>query len=102
MSGLGGRIASSSRLLYSAQIRAEDDKFKGFMNMYDRELVTKIHISQLRTEQPLIEDFYYQALMRKSRAKRQEEGVERTPNFLPLPRMQSMSGRGGHKPHLVV
>lgn len=81
-----GQPASSSRLLFSAQINMENDKFKGFMNLYDRELVTKIHISQLRTEQPLIEDFYYQALVRKKRDKREEEGSDRS-HFLPLPRM---------------
>ena len=91
--GMGGMApglpTTSSRLLFSAQLNLEDDKFKGFMNMYDRELVTKIHISQLRTEQPLIEDFYYQALMRKGRSRRgEEEGRERPgSNFLPLPRM---------------
>jgi hypothetical protein len=86
MGGVNLGQAAPSRLLFSAQVNMENDKFKGFMNLYDRELVTKIHISQLRTEQPLIEDFYYQALVRKGRDKRHEEGNDRS-HFLPLPRM---------------
>lgn len=77
------------------------DHFKGFMNKYDRELIVNLHIGQLRTESPIIEDFYCQALKRKQATQAakqsgptstmslllstQQQSVEK--EALPLPRM---------------
>lgn len=78
-----------AKLLFSASTKSQGACFQGLMNMYDRELVTKIHIGQLRTEQPMVEDFYYQALAgRAAKKSGGEQGtVSSTTSFLPLPKM---------------
>lgn len=87
--GLEKAGSVSAKLLFSASTKPQGVCFKGLMNMYDRELVTKIHIGQLRTEQPMVEDFYYQALLRRAtkRSGGEQSTVNSTTSFLPLPRM---------------
>ncbi|TPX59632.1 hypothetical protein PhCBS80983_g02331 [Powellomyces hirtus] len=40
-------------------IRTREEKYKGTMNQYEKELIAKIQISQLVTDNPYRDDFYY-------------------------------------------
>jgi hypothetical protein len=55
-----------------------DDKDEGVMTRYEREGIARIHLGQLTTEHPELEDFYY-----KSFAKRQSKKRNDTPLHLP-------------------
>lgn len=42
-----------------------DDVNRGFMNRFERELIQRIHTHQLTTDNPHMDDFYYQSLNKK-------------------------------------
>lgn len=81
----GLQVQSSSSSHHQTLSLRGDPKIKGFMNLYDRDKVAQIHVTQLRTDKPLIEDYYYQAMQRK-KSKKEEEGTGGGEIlFLPLP-----------------
>ncbi len=45
-----------------------DDPNRGFMNRFERELIQRIHTHQLTTDNPHMDDFYYQSLTKKRAA----------------------------------
>lgn len=46
----------------------QDDPNRGFMNRFERELIQRIHTHQLTTDNPHMDDFYYQSLTKKRAA----------------------------------
>lgn len=52
------------------------------MTRYEREGIRHIHMAQLTTENPVMEDFYYQAYSKRSLKNRDQAN---TPLYLPLP-----------------
>ena len=81
-------LAPSSSAGSSIAPLPKNDPNKEFMNRFERNLILKIHTTQLTTETPLMDDFYYQALSKK---KNSESGGSGTagPNgqllYFPLP-----------------
>lgn len=95
LSGFGSILPPSSSASASAASSysnsfplQRNDPNKEFMNRFERNLIMKIHTTQLTTETPLMDDFYYQALAKK---KKSETGTAGTagPNgqllYFPLP-----------------
>ncbi len=55
------------------------------MTKYEREGIRRIHMAQLTTENPVLEDFYYQAFSKRSL---KNQNQSNTPLYLPLPNMK--------------
>lgn len=56
---------NNSNVLSSTAPLPKNDPNREFMNRFERNLIMKIHTTQLTTETPLMDDFYYQALTKK-------------------------------------
>lgn len=56
---------ASNNVLSSTAPLPTNDPNREFMNRFERNLIMKIHTTQLSTETPLMDDFYYQALTKK-------------------------------------
>ena len=80
--------SNNTSMMSSIAPLPKNDANKEFMNRFERNLIMKIHTTQLTTETPLMDDFYYQALSKK---KKSESGASGTagPNgqllYFPLP-----------------
>jgi hypothetical protein len=63
---------------------SSSDPFAHFMTERERRLITKMHISQLKSEFPEIEDYYYREYMASSRAAEDEteEDIGKNPQLL--------------------
>jgi hypothetical protein len=59
----------------------EEDPYRATMTRYEREGISRIHLTQLTTEHPEIEDFYYKAFAQRRARKRTNDA----PLYLPLP-----------------
>lgn len=57
--------SNSSNVMSSTAPLLKNDPNREFMNRFERNLIMKIHTTQLTTETPLMDDFYYQALTKK-------------------------------------
>lgn len=55
------------------------------MTKYEREGIRRIHMAQLTTENPLLEDFYYQAFSKRSLKSQNQSSA---PLYLPLPNLK--------------
>lgn len=65
--------------------RHPSDQNRFLMSKYEREGIRHIHMAQLTTENPLLEDFYYQAFSKRSL---KHQNQSNTPLYLPLPNMK--------------
>ena len=65
--GLPSSITSRNinNIMSSTAPFPKNDPNREFMNRFERNLIMKIHTTQLTTETPLMDDFYYQALTKK-------------------------------------
>ncbi len=61
-----------------------DDPNRGFMNRFERELIQRIHTHQLTTDNPHMDDFYYQSLTKK-RATNSATSAAAPLLYFPLP-----------------
>lgn len=63
------------------------DHRRGMMTRYEREGIARIHLSQLTTENPDIEDFYYKSYAKRVSRRRPAGGTtaDQAPNLLYLP-----------------
>ena len=61
----GFSSGGSSNVMSSTAPLSKNDSNREFMNRFERNLIMKIHTTQLTTETPLMDDFYYQALTKK-------------------------------------
>ena len=69
ISGLTQAAPSASYLATSSTAPLpRDDPNRGFMNRFERELIQRIHTHQLTTDNPHMDDFYYQSLTKKRAA----------------------------------
>lgn len=57
--------SSHNNSMSSTAPLSKNDPNREFMNKFERNLIMKIHTTQLTTETPLMDDFYYQALTKK-------------------------------------
>lgn len=76
------------------------DPNRFLMSKYEREGIRHIHMAQLTTENPLLEDFYYQAFSKRSL---KHQSQSNTPLYLPLPnqkKKQTVSKEKISKSHL--
>lgn len=64
----------------------EEDPNRFLMSKYEREGIRHIHMAQLTTENPLLEDFYYQAFSKRSLKHHQNQSG--TTLYLPLPNLK--------------
>lgn len=82
-------ISSNSNFMSSIAPLSKNDPNKEFMNRFERNLIMKIHTTQLTTETPLMDDFYYQALSKKKKSESGANGGTAGPNgqllYFPLP-----------------
>ena len=78
-------VNSSHILMTSTAPLPKYDANREFMNRFERNLIMKIHTSQLTTETPLIDDFYYQALTRKKASFGNESYSASSLLYFPLP-----------------
>lgn len=68
----------------------EEDPRRGTMTRYEMEGISRIHLSQLTTENPEMEDFYYRAYAKRM-ARRRAQNVD-PPLYLPLPTPRRQQG----------
>jgi hypothetical protein len=61
------------------------DPNRYMMSKYEREGIRHIHMAQLTTENPVLEDFYYQAFSKRSL---KNQSQSNTPLYLPLPSLR--------------
>lgn len=61
---------------------ASSDPNRFLMSKYEREGIRHIHMAQLTTENPVLEDYYYQAFSKRSLKSHNQSN---TPLYLPLP-----------------
>lgn len=61
------------------------DPNRYLMSKYEREGIRHIHMAQLTTENPVLEDFYYQAFSKRSL---KNQNQSNTPLYLPLPNLR--------------
>lgn len=64
-----------------------DDPNRGFMNRFERDLIVRIHTTQLTTDTPHLDDFYYQALTKRRQQQALQSGDDHSVPVLyfPLP-----------------
>lgn len=55
------------------------------MTRYEREGIARIHLGQLTTENPELEDYYYRALSKRQSKQCQSNAGQNVPLYLPLP-----------------
>lgn len=77
--------SSSLSMMSSIAPLPRNDPNKEFMNRFERNLIMKIHTTQLTTETPLMDDFYYQALSKKKKADSGTAGPNGQLLYFPLP-----------------
>jgi hypothetical protein len=61
------------------------DPNRHLMTKFEREGIRRIHMAQLTTEKPALEDFYYQAYSKRSLKNKDQSN---TPLYLPLPNLK--------------
>lgn len=89
LSGPLGFTASSNStnstvVMSSTAPLLKNDPNREFMNRFERNLIMKIHTTQLTTETPLMDDFYYQALT-KRKSMNFNDGAGPSLLYFPLP-----------------
>ena len=77
--------SSSLSMMSSIAPMPRNDPNKEFMNRFERNLIMKIHTTQLTTETPLMDDFYYQALSKKKKTDSGTAGPNGQLLYFPLP-----------------
>lgn len=67
LAGLKGSSGPTTTYLATSSVAPlpRDDVNRGFMNRFERELIQRIHTHQLTTDNPHMDDFYYQSLNKK-------------------------------------
>ncbi|PJF17278.1 Topoisomerase II-associated protein PAT1 domain-containing protein [Paramicrosporidium saccamoebae] len=86
--GIAGTTLRDGPKLFRTKVRpttitfpTEEDPYRSTMTRYEREGISRIHLTQLTTEHPEIEDFYYKAFAQRRTRKRTSDA----PLYLPLP-----------------
>ena len=71
--------------------RRRKDPYRGIMSREEKDLITRIQLSQLASDDPFLDDFYYQSFIKKKQNKSEST------LYLPLPRLSASSSGGGRR-----
>lgn len=76
-----------SHLSMSVELGKPKDDYRNFMSKNEREFIAKIMMSQVASENPYLDDFYYQAFAKKQVEKQDHGDKSDFPAYIPLPKV---------------